>query len=107
MLRTMNLFALSTVCASAVSLVAMCGAASADTLTYADGPSSGLLAMPSGNYEGFEGLAPGSLAKINDGWASFTGTAVIADPATSVPYNGNTAEPFPDQTQYLSIQAND
>ena len=94
---------------ASVIMAALSCTANADTLTFTNGSSPGPSILPGTNTETFDtSLSPlNQTANFTDSFATFAGSAIIADPATSVPNNGNTAEPWPDTTQYLSIQAND
>ena len=91
---------------SAMAMLAFSGVAAAETIAYSSG---GFFAAPPAgtSVETFDSLTLGStLSNYSDTFATFTGTGIIADPSTSVPHNSNTAEPYPDQTQYLSVQGN-
>ena len=89
---------------SALPLLALGGAAGAETITFSSGGVFG--SPPAGtSVESFDSLALNStLSSYTNGFATFTGTGVILDPSTSVPSNPNSAEPFADTTKYLSIQ---
>jgi hypothetical protein len=91
------------VLATALSVVAMSCAARADVLHFTPGVGGANLAGPLGSnitVETFDELPLGPFT-ISTGFWAFSGNATIAGPPTT----SNTAEPWGDSSQYLSVQA--